>query len=103
MASSADDGVNGVFVLPGPMGRMLDVIASDGMGWEHVSVAVSDDPSAIPTWEEMCYIKDAFWDDEECVVQYHPPKSRYINFHPGVLHLFKESGRQYHMPPLKLV
>ena len=39
--------------------------------WEHVSVSL---PDRCPTWEEMCFIKDLFWNSDECVVQYHPPK-----------------------------
>jgi hypothetical protein len=37
----------------------------------------------------MCQIKDLFFEPEDCVVQFHPAKSQYRNFHPGCLHLWK--------------
>ena len=54
--------------------------------WEHVSVSGN---RFCPNWAEMCWVKDVFWEDEECVVQYHPPKSDHINVHPFVLHLWR--------------
>lgn len=56
--------------------------------WEHVSVSGRRTPS----WDEMCFIKSLFWDDEECVVQYHPPKSDYVNMAKTCLHLWKYKG-----------
>lgn len=61
-------------------------IASDGEGWDHVSVSL---PYRCPTWDEMCAIKGLFWDSEDCVVQYHPPESQYVNNHPFCLHLWR--------------
>lgn len=58
------------------------------VGWEHVSVTVIDEKRC-PTWEEMCYIKSLFWDDEDCVVQYHPRKSQHVSMHPFALHLWR--------------
>lgn len=101
MASTAAYGNNGAFLIPGPdHGKLLQVIISDGAGWEHVSVATK---SRVPTWDEMCFIKALFWADEECVIQYHPPRSRYVNNHPYVLHLWKPIGAALPMPPEALV
>lgn len=79
------------------------VIASSGdesIPWEHVSVrAIDYKGERVPTWEEMCFIKAAFWDDEECVVQFHPPRSEYVNNHPYVLHLWKPIGLEMPRPP----
>lgn len=71
--------------------RVAWVIASDGMGWEHVSVHMNDasGKTYTPTWDEMCFVKDMFWDDEDCVMQLHPPRSLYVNNHPNVLHLWR--------------
>lgn len=77
-------GNNGMFLCKVAHGQSLRVIASDGGGWEHVSVSRTD---RCPTWKEMCQVKDLFWDDTDCVVQYHPPKSDYVNNHPYCLHL----------------
>jgi hypothetical protein len=47
----------------------------------------------------MCFAKDMFWDDEDLAVQYHPPKSDYINTHPNVLHMWRVPGVEFPMPP----
>jgi hypothetical protein len=103
-ASSAKDGTNGVFFIRSPHGVNLKVISTNGSdpceeGWEHVSVSAEN---RIPTWAEMCMIKDLFWDKEECVVQFHPPKSQYVNCHPYVLHLWKPPF-DVPLPPRNLV
>ena len=90
--SAADDGNNGIFYLPS---RKLKVIASDGLGWEHVSVSRED---RCPTWAEMNFVKNLFWDDEDCVVQYHPPRSEYVNNHPFCLHLWRPTTAGVPMP-----
>lgn len=47
----------------------------------------------------MCWLKDQFWDEEECVVQFHPPRSDYVNNHPFVLHLWKPLAVEMPRPP----
>ncbi len=90
----------GMFLIPHPnplSSLVLKVSASDGEGWEHVSVSL---PSRCPTWEEMCFIKDTFWDGEDCVMQLHPPRSEYVNNHPYCLHLWRPTdGRVIPQPP----
>lgn len=92
-----DDG--GAFLIPF-RGRDLKVIASTGMDWDHVSVSLSN---RCPNWEEMCFVKSLFFDDEECVMQLHPPKSSYVNCHPYCLHLWKPQKANILMPPTILV
>lgn len=74
------------------------IVVSWGCGWEHVSVSPYK-RNVIPSWDDMCYIKDLFWDEDECVVQYHPPKSQYVNMVPNCLHLWKPVGHDLEMPP----
>jgi hypothetical protein len=93
-------GNNGAFICKVRRAQKLNVIASAEMGWEHVSVST---PTRCPTWEEMCQIKDLFWDDTDCVVQYHPPRSEYVNNHPYCLHLWKPIGIPMPMPHSILV
>lgn len=100
MASDASYGNNGAFVVPLKRGQQVFVVASDGMCWEHVSVSRKD---RCPTWEEMCQIKDIFWDAEDCVVQYHPAQSEYVNNHPYCLHLWRPVGQPIPTPPWWLV
>ena len=92
----------GDFRIPRP-GGILTVVSSgtamgrDGdHGWEHVSVSL---PHRCPTWEEMCYVKNLFWRDDETVVQFHPKKSEYKNEHPYVLHMWKKMDHEYELPP----
>ena len=64
------------------------VWGSDEYGWEHVSVSPFDH-SITPSWDDMCRLKDIFFDDEELVIQIHPPKSQYVNMQENCLHLWK--------------
>lgn len=102
-ASTSDDGVMGAFFVMGPKGALLKIISSGSdveCGWEHVSVSVVN---RTPNWDEMNFVKDLFWRDDECVVQYHPPKSEYVNCHPYCLHLFRPINEKIPMPPSILV
>jgi hypothetical protein len=106
LASTARSGANGAFFLPGPSGATLTVVASDGSGWtedglpgppfEHVSVSCQ---ARCPTWPEMAFVKSIFWSDEELVLQFHPPKSEYINDHEFCLHLWRPIGVDIPLPP----
>jgi len=91
----------GAFLVTGPCGRDLRIIASSGdpsldIHWEHVSVSLTNRP---PNWEEMCFVKDLFWDAEEAVMQLHPPKSRWINNHNYCLHLWRPTNQEILLPP----
>lgn len=83
--------------------RGLKIIATIGDAeypWEHVSVSRED---RCPTWEEMCFVKDIFWREDECVVQFHPPKSAYVNRHLRCLHLWKWKEGAFPQPDSVLV
>jgi hypothetical protein len=97
---AAGDATNGCFFVKLRHNQEVRVIASDGLGWEHVSVSRSD---RCPTWDEMCQIKDLFWDEDDCVVQYHPPKEDWVNNHPNCLHLWRPIGVEVPRPPAILV
>lgn len=105
-ASSASDGLSGAFFIPSPVyfNEYLRIIANTAHEqsdwWEHVSVSLEH---RIPFWEEMCFVKDLFWLEEECVVQYHPPRSKHINNHPNVLHLWRNTRQEFVLPPKELV
>lgn len=58
-------------------------------GWEHVSIRLFK--NKIPTWDDMCEVKDIFWDDEEQVVQMHPRKSQYVNI-TDAFHLWRPAS-----------
>ena len=92
------DGVFGILHITGL--RKCTFIASWGLGWEHVSVCPEN---RCPDWEEMCKIKDMFWNDDETVVQYHPAKSSYVNLMQNCLHLWRPIGQEIPVPPVLLV
>lgn len=96
LASNSRYGNNGAFLIKYETYEVY-CIASDGGGWEHVSVSYST--TKIPSWNMMCFIKNMFWDEEDCVIQFHPPKSEYVNCHPTVLHLWRKVGTNIETPP----
>ena len=102
MRSTSRDGNNGAFLIPTTDGSILRILASDGEGWEHVSVSI-EAARRCPSWEQMCFAKDLFWDDEDCVVQYHPPKSQHVNCHPYCLHLWRPLDFDLRLPYKLLV
>jgi hypothetical protein len=104
-ASHPRDRFYGCFYVMGPCGTELKIIASEGdepvaEGWEHVSVSTE---RRIPNWLEMCFVKDLFWSEDECVVQFHPPRAEYVNQHPNCLHLWKNTRQEFPLPPSLLV
>jgi len=100
LASKDDAGNNGAFLIRTILGISFHVIASDGAGWQHVSVSHR---TRCPSWNEMCFIKDMFWDPEDCAVQYHPARSQYVNNHAHCLHLWKPTTEHLPVPPAILV
>jgi hypothetical protein len=78
----------------------LCVVASDGGGWDHVSVSLVD---RCPTWEEMCYIASLFFTDQEWLIQYRPEERQYINCHPHCLHWWRPQGIELPHPPAWMV
>jgi hypothetical protein len=106
-ASKPEWGAYGRFVIQGPCGEQLVIVASGAdaddkvsEGWEHVSISTRRRP---PNWQEMCFVKDLFWDEQECVIQFHPPRSEYVNNHPHCLHLWRPTDNHVRLPPSILV
>ena len=104
MASVTADGNNGLFLIPHGS-DVLQCIASDGNGWDHVSLTVkvkNRHQFEVPSWDIMCWIKDTFWDKEDWVAQFHPAHSEYVNNHPYVLHLWRPT-EQVMPKPMKIM
>lgn len=106
--SGSRTGENGAFIIPCKGTRdMIFCIASRAYDWEHVSVTIRQVKRGakprVPTWDEMCRIKDLFFDRSECVIQYHPPESEYVNCHNFCLHLWRPMTKIIPMPPKILV
>lgn|SRR3712207_3397232 len=93
------DKYNGAFEL-NIKGEKYFVIASNGQGWDHVSISSK---YKIPSWKVMCILKEMFFEDDEVVMQIHPAKRNYINNHPNCLHLWKPQKQEIHQPPKYMV
>ena len=92
---SLGDDYNGAFQFK-INGNRWSVIASNGGGWDHVSLSL--DKKRTPTWEEMCKLKSMFFRDDETVVQFHPAKVDHINLMNNCLHLWR-SHDDHNLPP----
>lgn len=108
MRSDSSFGNNGAFEIPHYKisNYTINILASDGEGWQHVSVSLYCPDRKVercPTWEEMCFVKSLFWDDEESVMQLHPPKSQWVNNHPYCLHLWKPDNIEIPLPDAMMV
>jgi len=113
LGSDPEAGNNGFFVIPHPKIDLYWVQCqiSDGMGWQHVSVSLIKGEkrgkkqlvTRCPTWEEMCWVKSLFWDDEEEVMQLHPPRSQWVNNHPYCLHLWRPDSGEIPLPEAIMV
>ena len=95
--------VYGIFDIPLSSEESAIAIADNGLSdleWEHVSVSTA---YRCLTWEEMCKIKDMFFFEDEVVMQLHPAKKNYVNFHDYTLHLWKPKTKEIPLPPSILV
>jgi len=99
LASDSTYGFNGFFLIP-YSDEILKVMISDQMGWDHVSVSLQ---RRIPEWKEMHWIKRLFFDDEETVIQIHPPESLYVNRCEYCLHLWKNQFQEILLPPREMI
>lgn len=97
----AGDHETGIFRVPSPIDRReLAVIASSGMGWDHVSVSRSN---RCPNWTEMDFIKRLFFQDDETAMQLHVPADDHVNVHGYCLHLWRPLDVPIPRPPSVMV
>ena len=101
MYGSHGDGSCGVFQIRSPTdGALLTVVASDGEGWEHVSVSRAN---RCPNWPEMQHAKELFFRDCETVMQLHVPKDEHIDQCSTCLHLWRPIEDEIPRPPSWMV
>lgn len=97
---NAGDGMCGVFRLQSARGEEIRIIASNGEGWDHVSVSLQ---RRCPTWEEMERVKRMFFMPDETAMQLHVPPTEHISHHPYCLHMWRPHGEEIPMPPSYMV
>jgi len=95
------DDADGIYLIPHPTtdDYFYNIVFSTGMGWEHLSVSLRklisrtrrtfSQVQRCPTWPEMCFLKNLFWDPHEATVQFHPAMADYVNNHEFVLHIWR--------------
>ncbi len=71
-----------------------------GPPWEHVSVSHK---LTVPTYYELSWIKEQFWEDSETVVFFFPAKTAHVNIHANCLHLWRMTDGTFPMPPVEAV
>jgi hypothetical protein len=99
LGPSAGDHRHGIFYIP-VGGESLKVLASAGVGWDHVSVSL---PDRCPTWDEMSIVHRMFFKPREMAMQLHVPASEHISYHPYCLHLWRPHHLAIPHPPPSLV
>ncbi len=93
--------LEGIFIVKSKVsGQLLQVIASNDFGWDHVSVSLKN---RCPNWYEMEEVRRLFFEDREVCWQYHVPENDHINIHPNVLHIWRKHDFDMPMPPKEFV
>lgn len=77
-------------------GVELNVIASAGGGWDHLSISVEN---RCPTWGEMEHVRKQFSLPHEIWIQFGLPERDHINCHPYCLHWWRPMHREVKLPP----
>lgn len=96
---TSNDGFKGIISMPLWQGS---IICSWGGGWEHCSVSPAK-KNITPSWDDMCLIKDLIFNENESVIQIHPPKDEYVNNMPNCLHLWRYIDGEMILPPSFMV
>lgn len=100
LPGSQDSG-NGTFQVRSPIdGATMSVIATNGFGWDHVSVSRTN---RTPNWPEMTAVKALFFLPTETAMQLHVPDAEHVNCHPYCLHLWRPQEVEIPAPPSILV
>ncbi len=65
----------------------------EGGLYDHVSISPTN---RIPTWNELCKVKDMFFkDDEECYLVF-PKKEQYVNLDKYCMHIWRDASEDIH-------
>ena len=61
---------------------------NEGGKYDHVSISPS---GRTPTWEELCKVKDTFFNDDEECYQIFPKKREHVNLDKNCLHIWRNT------------
>lgn len=78
----------------------LRCIASNGGGWDHLSVSR---PDRVPRWDEMESMRKIVFTRDEYAYQLGVPEREHINCHPHCLHWWRPQSREIPIPPKWMV
>lgn len=95
MTDKSENIFGGTLLIRGAKRALNFMCSIDNGQWEHVSISIPGERYKVPTWDEMCQVKDLFWETEEEVHQIHPKKSQYFHGfsgHKNILHLWRPVG-----------
>lgn len=83
-----DSAADGVAVVCGRLRVILTAATHDPTGhtWLHLSASRED--RRLPEWPELVHARDVLIGDDVEAYQVAPPRDRYVDRHPGVLHLW---------------
>jgi hypothetical protein len=101
MFGTYGDGSCGCFQVDSPTdSRPLFIIASSGLGWDHVSISHR---SRCPNWPEMEHVKRLFFLPDEVAMQLHVAVADHISHAEHCLHLWRPHYAAIPLPPPELV
>ncbi len=101
-AGSIGDEHNGFYAIP-IKGVRFRVLASNGGGFEHVSVSPWF-KKRTPSWEEMSAVRDLFFEPHEVCYELHVARADHVSFHDYTLHLWRCTDcREVPLPPAIMV
>lgn len=64
---------------------IVSVSEEEGQVWLHVSASKAN---AMPSYNDLCAIKDLFVGAERKAIEIHAPRSKHVNINPHVRHLW---------------
>lgn len=85
---------NGYFLVPYKEEFLLCLISDSG-GWDHVNISL---PARTPNWEEIEFVRDIFFDAQDIVVIYSPPRLFPYVTNPFHIHMWRRQGHQFPIP-----
>jgi len=68
--------------------------------WNHVSVSL---PNRCPTWTEMSFVKELFFEPNEVAMQLHVAEEDHVSNHDYCLHIWQPVGQVIPTPPSIMV